>query len=100
MDEIFKIEVDFREPTWIKGIRVPFRHEVGAIFLNENYHRVLNFVFNYQEKFNITIATQKTNSGVTLFLKEENHLIYVADRVRNIRVAMHNDKRMSARVVK
>ena len=95
-----KIEVKYSFPSWIKGIRPEYRTNVIDIFLKENYYRIRNYIFNYQETHDVLIGFSPNKTGVTLCVKEDNFAYHLADKIRNIRVAMHNDKRMSARIVK
>lgn len=95
-----RINVIYPHPSWLRNTKSLRSFEnLNAIFYAENDERIYDFLFKMNNKHTeMFVNFRQNDNGVTLFVETKENAIFVANLVRNIRVAMNNDKRMKARI--
>ena len=96
-----KIFVKYPQPSWLLNDNKSLRSHstLNDIFYAENDERMYDALYkmnnNYSEMY---VNFSQNDYGMTLFVETKANAIFVANLVRNIRVALNNHKRMQARI--
>jgi hypothetical protein len=106
--EPVELKVTYPSPSFLvknDGSLLNFE-QINEIFYHENDRRLIKAICRIQEtegmfenrQCYIAIADED-DYGMTLFVSGRENANMVADRIRNVRVALNNDKRMNVKIV-
>jgi len=96
------IVVEYPEPSFLIGSTKALRNfdTLNNIFYEENDYRLGSAIIRLTEKNDrLYIATSTNDYGYDVYVNGVENAKIVAETIRNIRVAMNNNKRMSAKIV-